>query len=76
MNGTEARSNLARLLFEEMERLAPSANDEGSWSEISEWERLLYLNCVDRLLCEHNLIRLACEISDDDEVFRGAKKAK
>jgi hypothetical protein len=61
---------LARILFEEMECLAPSSPDSpNEWLTISEWDRALYINCIDQLCGERDLIERAQKHSDNDTVF-------
>jgi hypothetical protein len=54
---------LARRLYETMERLAPSADDPGTWSQLTQWHRDLYLNCVDALLDERDLLARASTLA-------------
>jgi hypothetical protein len=49
--GSVPHKALARVLFEEMERLAPGPpGGPENWDSLPEWHRLLYVNCVERLL--------------------------
>ena len=68
---------LGEILFDELERLAPSSpmglND---WSKIGKWERLLYVNCIERLLEERELIQRALQFTDDDLICGRSKEAK
>lgn len=51
---------LARILYETIERLAPgSPEDERDWIELREWERALYVNAVRALIDEPVLVRCA-----------------
>lgn len=60
---------LARVLFEEMNRLAPgSPEDVSDWGQIGEWDRLLYINCIERLLEERKVIERALQLANDDPV--------
>lgn len=69
MNRDTALEALGRILFEEMERLAPSSPDRISdWRKIKSWERRLYINCVERLCEERELIGSASEFTSDHAV--------
>ena len=60
---------LGRILFEEMERLAPSSPMSLScWDKIGNWERELYVNCVERLVEERELVQRALHLADNNAV--------
>ena len=71
--GEDVFEELGRILFEEMERLAPSSpmslND---WDKIGSWERALYVNCVERLCEERQLIDRALQLTHNDSIGRSA----
>ena len=61
--------NLARILFTELVYLAPGKpGDIDNWDELSEWERGLYFNAIDRLLEERELVEAGLKLSDNDLV--------
>lgn len=65
----EILEKLGRILFEEMEHLAPSSPVRlNEWEQIGQWERLLYINCVERLIEERKLIERALQVADDDAI--------
>lgn len=57
---------LGRLLYEEMERLAPTA-EIADWNALEDWERDLLVLGVRRLIRERALITKA--LADDDNVL-------
>jgi hypothetical protein len=60
---------LGRTLFEELDKLGPThPGDVLGWGEVSNWERGLYLNAVERLLEERELIETWLKLADDDLV--------
>lgn len=63
-----ALAELARLLYETMERLAPGSGEFVEWGNLTQWQRDLFLNCVEALLDEHDLIRWAIKLADDDVI--------
>jgi hypothetical protein len=56
---------LARLLYEEMERLAPGVDDYVPWDDLDASQRSFHLHVVARLLSERDLIRCALANADD-----------
>ena len=66
---------LARLLYEEMEFLGPSSPEPlTDWDHLTEWQHSLYVNCVERLLEEGELIDRARQLANDDVVARASHK--
>ena len=63
----EAIGALAKVIFEEMERLAPSAGP-ADWSEVEQWERDLHTRGVARMLADRELVLRALGLSRDDDV--------
>lgn len=62
-------NDLGRILFEEMERLAPSSPEVFvDWDEMGDWDRLVYVNSVRRLLVDEDRLRLALQLAGDDGV--------
>jgi len=61
----DAVTALANMLFEEMERLAPSCEGSG-WETLDDWERDLHLHGVRRILRERGLVLRA--LADNDDV--------
>ncbi len=59
---------LACRLYETMERLAPSSADYVAWPQLTQWHRDLYLNCVEALLDDRDLLTRAINLCDDDVV--------
>lgn len=64
------RERLAQRLYETMERLAPGHSSYVDWRDLSQWHQDLYLNCIDVLLDEGDLIRRSLDLADDDVVKR------
>lgn len=62
----EALRELARLLYEEMERLAPSGPEHIDWGSLPEWERDLHVHGVRRVLRERPLLALVLRGGDGD----------
>lgn len=61
---TDPTETLGRLLYEEMERLAPTAED-APWEGLEDWERDMHLRGVRRLLAERDLILSALALADE-----------
>lgn len=55
---------LGRVLYEEMERLAPGAGDYVEWEKLPQWERDLHINGVCRVLRESDLVMAALPLAD------------
>ena len=67
--------SLGRILYEEMEFLAPSSPERLiEWAELTQWQRSLYTNCVERLLNEGELIDRARKLADHDAITRAPHK--
>ena len=63
MSGEVVYERLGRIFFEEIERLAPSSPPRpGDWDKIGSWERRLYINCIERLFEERDLIQAALRL--------------
>lgn len=58
---------LAKVLFEEMERLAPGVGPH-EWNEIEQWERDLHARGVAKMLEARSLVLRALSLADDDDV--------
>jgi hypothetical protein len=68
-DGREVFEALGRILFEELERLAPSAPDRlNDWEKLGQWERALYVNGVERLFEERELVERALKLADHDPI--------
>ena len=66
---------LGKLLYEELELSAPSSPSPFvEWGELTELQRSLYVNCVERLLEQGELVERARQLSDDDVVSRRPDK--
>ena len=70
------REQLAQQLYETMERLAPGSGVYVEWSNLSQWWRDLYLNCIDGLLDEPELVRRAINLADHDVIKGGLHEGK
>jgi|HubBroStandDraft_4_1064222.scaffolds.fasta_scaffold1230819_1 hypothetical protein len=70
------REQLASRLYETMERLAPGAGDSVEWDSLTQWHRDLYLNCVDALLVDDDLLARAINLRDDDVINGTAEKGE
>ncbi len=69
----EPIEGLAKLLYEEMEFLGPSSPEPLiEWNKLTQWQRSLYINSVERLLQEGELIERARQLANDDVVARAA----
>lgn len=56
---------LGRVLYEAMEHLDPNVeNPSAEWQKMTIWRRGFYINCVERLFEERELVRSALELSD------------
>lgn len=62
------REQLACRLYETMQRLAPGAGDYIEWDDLSTWYRDLYLNCIDALLVDRDVLVRAIHLCDNDMV--------
>jgi hypothetical protein len=51
------RERLAQHLYETMERLAPGHYNYMEWHNLTQWHQDLYLNCIDALLDEGDLVQ-------------------
>jgi hypothetical protein len=72
----KARRDLAHILFDAFSKLDPGGDNVAEWEELGNWGQSLYINCIDRLLEERELINSALEGSDDDCVSRRSDKGE
>lgn len=56
---SEAARQLARILFEEMERLDPGCCGGGLWDDLPQRDMAFYVSCVEKLLENDDLIARA-----------------
>jgi hypothetical protein len=64
---------LAQILYKEMEFLGPSSPEPlVEWDKLTQWQRSLCVNCVERLLEEGELIERARQFTDHNVVLRTA----
>ena len=74
---SEVVEGLARVLYDELERLAADSEYPPTrWDCLSGWRRDLYVNCIDRLFEERELVKAAYELTYDDMILGGADKCK
>jgi hypothetical protein len=60
---------LGRILYEEMEYLAPSSPESAEdWDKLTSWERSLYINSVEQLLEERELVSQALKLANNNSV--------
>jgi hypothetical protein len=68
-------ARLGRLLYEEMEHLAPGAADFIPWDDLSNDMREIYVLAIDWLIeTQGDLLKEA--LADNDDIFRGAVMVK
>jgi hypothetical protein len=63
-----AINRLAKVLYEEMERLAPGAGDYVEWDALSDWRRDFSMLCIERIFEEQEL---CAQIVAHDNVISG-----
>jgi hypothetical protein len=61
-------NELARILYETMEKLTPGVEDYIEWPDLDELQRSLYAHAVTRLLAERDLIGCALALADHNAV--------
>jgi hypothetical protein len=69
----DAHEKLAQVLFETLERLDPG-HDMRHWDKMGNWGQALYINRVERLLEERQLIKCALEGACDDSIDGSSNK--
>ena len=68
-------ADLGRALFDELERLGPSApGGVAKWDELTNWQRGLYVNGVKRLIEEREFVQRANHLADDDSIEGGPEE--
>jgi hypothetical protein len=70
------RERVAQHLYETMERLAPGHDNFVEWDCLTKWHRDLYMNCIDALFDDPDLLLRAFNLSDNDVVNRCLEEGK
>ena len=68
-----AINELARVLYERLERLA-GTGDYVEWERLPSWERALHRHGVKAVLGETELLRSILPLADDDVIERRVEK--